>query len=271
MRTITLKTLLFGSLLTMLTIPSVMTGSEIKVLCTHAFETAMTKVGPEFEKQTGNKLAITYGTTGDLVKRLTGGEPADLIIATAPALQNQVKSGKVVEGSNRSIASTGIGLAVRTGTPKPDISSVEALRNALLAAKSIAYSDPADGAASGIHFAKVLQRLGIADQVKSKSKLIGGGGDVGELVAKGGAEIAVRMTSELLPVPGITYVGPLPGDLQDMIVFAAGICTNGTQQAGAKSLIDFLLSPGVAPKLKATGLEPELRTVPAVKKRDYVK
>ena len=266
MRTITLRTLLFGSLLTMLTTPSVMTGSEIKVLCTHAFHTAMSQVGPEFEKQTGNKLAITYGTTGDLVKRLTGGETADLVIATAPALQNLVKSGKVVEGSNRSIAATGIGIAVRVGAPKPDISSVETLRNSLLAAKSIAYSDPADGAASGIHFAKVLQRLGIADQVKAKSTLIGGGGDVGEFVARGKAEIAVRMTSELLPVPGITYVGPLPGDLQDMIVFAAGICANGPQPAAAKSLIDFLSSPGVEPKLKATGLEPVLRTVPAVKK-----
>jgi molybdate transport system substrate-binding protein len=242
-----------------------MTGSEIKVLCTHAFHAAMTQVGSEFEKQTGNKLVITYGTTGDLVKRMTGGQPADLVIATAPAVQSLVKSGKVVEGSNRSIASTGIGIAVRAGAPKPDISSVEALRNTLLAAKSIAYSDPADGAASGIHFAKVLQRLGIADQVKSKSKLIGGGGDAGEFVAKGGAEIAVRMTSELLPVPGITYVGPLPDELQDMIVFAAGICANGTQRDGAKSLIDFLSSPAVEPKLKSTGLEPVSPTVPSVK------
>ena len=249
----------------MLAIPSVMTGSEIKVLCTHAFMEAMTQVGAQFEEQTGHKLAITYGTTGNIVKRLTGGETADLVIATAPAVENLVKSGKIIEGSNLSIASTGIGVAVRAGTPKPDVSSVEAFKSSLLAAKSVAYSDPADGAASGIHFAKVLQRLGIADQMKPKSKLVGGGGNVGEVAAKGEAEIAVQMTSELLPVAGITYVGPLPGELQDMTVFAAGISANATQRDAAKTLIDFLSSPGVEPKLKATGLEPVLRSLPPAK------
>jgi molybdate transport system substrate-binding protein len=238
-----------------------MAGSEIKVLCTHAFMEAMTQVGAQFEKQSGYKLAITYGTTGYIVKRITGGETADLIIATAPAVQNLVKSGKIVEGSNVSIASTGIGVAVRSDTPKPDVSSVEAFKRSLLAAKSVAYSDPADGAASGIHFAKVLQHLGIADEMKAKSKLVGGGGNVGEVAANGEAEIAVQMISELLPVAGITYVGPLPGELQDMTVFAAGISANGTQRAAAQALIDFLLSPGVEPKLKATGLEPVLRAV----------
>jgi molybdate transport system substrate-binding protein len=226
---------------------------------------AMTQFGAQFEEQTGHKLAITYGTTGSIVKRIMGGEAADLVIATAPAVQNLVKSGKAIPGSNLSIASTGIGIAVRAGTPKPDVSSVETFKNSLLAAMSVAYSDPADGAASGIHFAKVLQRLGIADQMKPKSKLVGGGGNVGEVVAKGKAEIAVQMTSELLPVAGITYVGPLPAELQDMTIFAAGICTNTTQRDAAKALIEFLSSPAMEPKLKATGLEPVLRSVPAAK------
>jgi molybdate transport system substrate-binding protein len=240
----------------MLATPSVTSASEIKVLCTHAFMEAMTQVAPQYEQQTGNKLVFTWGTTGYIVKLINGGQPADLVIATAPAMQNLVKTGKLVAGSNVSIASTGIGVAVRTGTPKPDISSAEALKKSLLSAKSISYSDPADGAASGIHFAKVLQQLGIADQMKSKSKLVGGGGNVGEVAAKGETEIAIQMTSELLPVPGITYVGPLPKELQDTTVFAAGISATTTQQAAAKGLIDFLMSPGVEPKFKSTGLDP---------------
>lgn len=230
--------------------------AEIKVLCTHAFKEAVIEASAQFEKQTGNKLSVVYSTTGDIVKRINNGETPDVVFASAAAVQNLAKAGKIVAGSDVPVARTGVGIAVRAGAPKPDISSVEALKRSLLAAKSIAYSDPKDGGASGIHFAQVVQRLGLTEELKPKTILIGGGGNVGEAVAKGEAEMGVQMTTELLPVPGTQYVGPLPGELQDMMVFAAGVGASGQQRGAGSAFIKFLLSPQGTHILEATGLEP---------------
>jgi molybdate transport system substrate-binding protein len=256
MRLFSLKTLLSLCLALFSAASTRAAAVEIKILCTHAFKEAVIEAGAQFEKETGNKLSIIYGTTGDIVKRINAGEPADVVIASAAAVQDLAKAGKIVPGSNVPAARTGVGIAVRAGAPKPDIHSVEALKRSLLAAKSIAYSDPKDGGTSGIHFAQVVQRLGIAEQIKPKTILIGGGGDVGEVVAKGEAEIGVQMTTELLPVPGIQYVGPLPDELQNMIAFAVGIGANGKQRDAGSAFIKFLLSPRGISILKASGLEP---------------
>ena len=231
-------------------------GSEIKVLCTQALTDAMAKLGPQFERETGNKLVISYGVTAILKDRIKNGEAADVVIFTAPALNEMVGMGKVVEQSRTAIAQTGVGIAIRRGTPRPDISSAEALKRTLLASKSIAYSDPAGGGSSGVLFSKVVEKLGIAEQLKSKTKLVPAGGSSGALAASGEAEIAVQMISELMPVPGVEVVGPLPPGLQTLTVFSAGVGTNAANPAAAKQLILFLSSPAATPVLREAGLEP---------------
>ena len=243
-------------LITALAIPSNAFASEIKVLCTSALTGAMEKLGPQFERETGNKLVISYGATGGLLNRVKNGEAADVVIVTAPALDSVVKLGKIVEQGRTPIAQTGVGIAIRRGAPRPDISSAEALKRTLLAAKSIAYSDPAGGGASGIVFAQVVEKLGIAEQLKPKTKLVPAGGSSGTLAASGEVEIAVQMISELMPVAGAEVVGPLPPGLQSLTVFSAGVSANAANPAAAKQLILFLSSPAAAPVLREAGLEP---------------
>lgn len=216
----------------------------------------MAKLGPQFEHETGNKLIIIYSGTGGLLDRIKKGEAADVIIVTAPAVDNLAKQGKIVEQSRTAIAQTGVGIAIRRGAPRPDISSAEALKRTLLAAKSVAYSDPAGGGASGIIFAQVVEKLGIAEQLKPKTKLIPAGGSSGALAASGEAEIAVQMISELMPVSGAEVVGPLPPGLQTLTVFSAGVSANAANPAAAKQLILFLSSPAAAPVLRDAGLDP---------------
>jgi molybdate transport system substrate-binding protein len=215
----------------------------------------MEKLGPQFERETGNKLVISYGGTGGLVNRIKNGEPADVVIVTTPALDNMVKLGKIVEHGRKAIAQTGVGIAIRRGAPRPDISSADALKRTLLAAQSIAYSNPADGGASGIVFAQVVEKLGIADQLKLKTKLVPGGGSSGALAASGEAEIAVQMISELMPVSGAEVVGPLPPGLQSLVVFSAGVGADAANPAAAQQLILFLSSSAAAPVLREAGLE----------------
>ena len=167
-----------------------------------------------------------------------------------------MKDGKASAADVTVVASAGIGVAVRKGVPKPDISSPEALKRTLLAAKSITYSNPAGGAASGIHFAKVLDRLGIANEMKSKTVFRLTAGPVGDLVVNGEAEIAVQQIQELVAVAGIELVGPLPGDLQDTIVFAAAIMASAKDTEASKALVNFLRTLTAAAVIKAKGMEP---------------
>jgi molybdate transport system substrate-binding protein len=230
--------------------------AELKVLSAAATRTVMQDLGPKFERATGHKLAITFATVGVIVKRIQGGETGDLVIVTPPAIESLAKDGKVVAGTGAVIASSGVGLAVRKGAAKPDISSPEALKRALLAAKSITYTDPALGSASSIHFTKVLDRLGIAEAMKPKTTFPKKPGEGGLLVANGEAEIAVDQLQVFVPVPGIEIVGPLPGDLQDTIVFAAAIMTSARDTEAGKALINFLRTPEAAATIKAKGMEP---------------
>jgi molybdate transport system substrate-binding protein len=230
--------------------------AELKVLSATGMQAVMEDLGPKFERATGDKLAITFATLGATVKRVQNGEIADVVIiqrGSAPG-----KDGKAIANSVTALARAGIFIAVRKGAPKPDVSSPDALKRTLLAAKSISYVDPASGGASGIHFAKVLDRLEIANEMQSKTVFPNPKtpAEVGVVVANGEAEIGVHLIQELMSVAGIDLVGPLPGDLQATTVFSAAIMTGAKEAAAAKALVDFLRTPESAKVIKAKGLEP---------------
>jgi molybdate transport system substrate-binding protein len=225
--------------------------AEIKVLSALGMMPVMEDLGPKFERATGHKLAITFATLGAIVKRVEDGESADVVVIPRRGIDSFVKDGKAVAGDVTVVALSGIGVAVRKG------SSPEALKRTLLAAKSITYINPALGGTSGPHFAKVLDRLGIADEMKPKTVFHPKPGQwVGVLVANGEAEIVVHQIQELIPVAGIEIVGPLPGDLQNTVVFAAAVMASAKDAEASKALVKFLHTPEAAAVIKAKGMEP---------------
>jgi molybdate transport system substrate-binding protein len=234
-------------------------GADIRVMTSGAFTAAYLKVIPEFERTTHNKVLTAYGASmgnapDSIPSRLQRGEPVDVVILAAPALDELIKQGRVVSGSRVDLVRSSIGMAVRAGAPKPDISTVEGLKHTLLEAKSIAYSD----SASGVYLSKeMFQHLGIADQIAGKCKRIQSE-PVGVVVARGDAEIGFQQISELLPVTGIAYVGPLPPEVQKVTVFSAGVVVGAKKPAAARALIKFLASPAAVPAITKTGLEPVL-------------
>jgi molybdate transport system substrate-binding protein len=232
--------------------------AELKVLSAFGMQSVLEDLGPKFERATGHKLTLAFATGGATVKRVQDGEAADVVITLRPGIDTLVKDGKAPAGSMTVLARSGIVVIVRKGAPKPDVSSPDALKRTLLAAKSISYVNPASGGASGIHFAKVLDRLGIANEMKSKTVFPNPQtpAAVGVVVANGEAEIGVHIVQEVISVAGIEIVGPLPGDLQNTIVFAAAIM-GGTESAeAAKALVSFLRTPEAAAVIKTKGMEP---------------
>jgi molybdate transport system substrate-binding protein len=224
----------------------------MKVLCTNGVKSVMLDLFPAFERTSGIKLVITWGSTNGLMKELDTGASGDLAILTAETIDDLIKRGKVVAGSRVDLARSGIGIAVRKGASKPDIGTPDALKHALLAAKSVAHSKTG---LSGIYFPTVLARLGIADEMKTKIVMPEPGTPVGELIAKGEAEIGVQQISELLPVAGIDIVGPLPAELQKISTFSAGLFTGAKDPDTAKALVKFMAAESL-PLLKGKGLEP---------------
>jgi molybdate transport system substrate-binding protein len=231
--------------------------AEIRVMTSGGFTAAYNELTPQFEKATQHKVLTAYGASqggapDSIPSRLQRGEPVDIVILAAPALDELIKQGKVQAGSRVDLVRSTIGMAVRSGAPKPDISTVEALKRTLLAAKSIAYS----ASASGVYLStEMFQRLGIADQVMPKAKRIESE-RVGTIVARGDAEIGFQQVSELLPIAGIDYVGPLPEEVQKVTVFSAGIATDSKEPEAAKALVRFFISSTAAPVITKTGLEP---------------
>jgi molybdate transport system substrate-binding protein len=231
--------------------------ADIEVWSSGGFAAPYKALASGYEQKTHDHLDIAWGpsmgTTHDAIPvRLARGEQADVLIMVAASLDDLVKQGKVIPSSRVDIAKSYIGLAVKAGAPKPDISTPEALKQALLKAKSIAYSDSASGVyLSTIGFAK----LGIADQIAGKSRMIPAT-PVGEIVARGEAELGFQQLSELQPVKGIDLVGPLPDPIQTVTLYAAGIPVGAKQPAAAKAFIAYLTSPDVAPTVKSFGLEP---------------
>jgi molybdate transport system substrate-binding protein len=236
-------------------------GADIKVVTSGAFTAAYLELAPEYERTTHNKLVTEFGpsmgTTHNAIPvRLERGETIDVVIMAAPALADLIKQGKVRSDSRVDLVQSLIGMAVKAGAPKPDISTVDALKRTLLAAKSIAYSD----SASGVYLStELFPKLGIADQIKGKTRKIEAD-PVGGVVATGEFEIGFQQISELRPVKGIDIVGVLPPGAQRVTVFAAGIPATSKQPAAAKALIQWLASPAAYPAIKKSGLEPAKST-----------
>ena len=229
--------------------------AEIKVLTAGAFKQVLLALVPDFERTSGNKVIVDNDTVGALTKRIEGGETFDLAVLTPAAVDALASKGKLVAGSRANLARVGVGVVVKEGAAKPDIGSVDAFKRALLAAKSVAYIDPAAGGSSGIYVAGLLDKLGIAADVKPKAKLIPGGA-VAEHVAKGEAELGIHQISEILPVKGVTLVGPLPAEIQNYTVYAAGVGAHAKESDAAKALIKALSGPAAAEVLKSKGMEP---------------
>jgi molybdate transport system substrate-binding protein len=229
--------------------------AEIKVLTSVALTSALDELAPQFERATGNKLNIGYSLIADIRKRIVAGETADVVILSRPAMDDLAKQDKIAAGSIVDVVETPVAIAVRAGAPKPDISSADALKRSLLAAKSIVYADPAKGGASGVYFAHVVEQLGIAEQLKSRTILVPGA-QAADVVAKGEAEIGVAQASEIVSVSGAQLVGPLPGELGSVTKFTAGIGAGSKASEAGKSLIQFLRGPDAAPVFKSKGLQP---------------
>ncbi|MGA7814324.1 MAG: substrate-binding domain-containing protein [Caballeronia sp.] len=230
---------------------------EVKVMISGGFASAYRELGPQFEEATGDTLVTVWGpavgTAANAIPvRLARGEWADVLIVVGYALDDEINAGDVVSGSKVEFARSAIGIAVREGAPKPDISSVEALRHTLLAAKSIVYPDSASGVYIG---SELFSRLGIEERVESKSRMIPAE-RVANVVANGEAEIGFQQVVELLPVKGVTVVGSLPAEVQRYTVFSGGIATHAKNPDGAEALIRFLSSPDAASAIERTGLEP---------------
>ncbi len=224
---------------------------DIKVLSTNGVATLLHELAPQFERTKGHKVTIALGPTARLKKEIGEGAAFDVAILTAEAVDDLIKHGKIA-GPRTDLAKSGVGMAVRAGARKPDIGTAEAFKRTLLDAKSVAYS--AQGM-SGVYFASLLQRLGIAEEMKPKAR-VQQGVPTAELAARGEAELAVQQISELLPVAGIELVGPFPAELQVFTVFSAGLGAQAAQKEAARALIDFLSAHMVNPLLAAKGLEP---------------
>ena len=228
-----------------------------------AFSPVYEKLGSQFENATGHKLITARGpsmgdTPAAIPNRLRRGESADIVILAAPSLETLLRDGHVVAASRVDLARSSIGLAIKAGAPRPDIATVDALKQTLLKAKSVVYS----GSASGVYLAtELFPRLGIADAMQAKSRKIEIG-YVAEAVARGEAEIALQQISELLAVPGIDLVGPLPDEVQLVTVFSAAITTKAREPEAAKALILFLTSPQADPVIRKAGLEPAASRIP---------
>jgi molybdate transport system substrate-binding protein len=229
--------------------------AQLKVFASVALTSVLDGLSPAYEKKTGDKLLITYDVSAGLMKRIADNEAVDVVILTEAMINDLQKHDKVAAGSAAVIADTKVSVVARAGAARPDISSADALKQALLRAKSVAYSDPANGGLSGVVAKRVMERLGIASQMTGKT-VLAPGGQTGVAVANGDAELGIAQASEIVPVAGTQLIGPLPGDLASMTIFSGGISVRSASAASAKALIDFLTGPEAAQPFKADGFEP---------------
>jgi molybdate transport system substrate-binding protein len=227
--------------------------AEIKVLTAGAVRGVLEVLLPEFEKTTGHTVVLDNATAGALAKRIAEGEAFDLAIITPGVIDEAARAGKI-SGPRVDVAKVGMGVAVKEGAPAPDIGTVEAFKQALLAAKSVAYIDPKAGGSSGIYFDGLIDRLGIGAEVRAKARLKAGG-HVADLVANGEAELAIHQISEILPVKGARLVGPLPAPVQNATVYSAGLSAAAKDPVAAKALLDHVAGPAAAAALAAKGME----------------
>ncbi|WP_020697935.1 molybdate ABC transporter substrate-binding protein [Reyranella massiliensis] len=229
---------------------------DLKIFSTIAVQSALEALAPQFEAESGFRLRITWNTAPVLVKRLQAGETADVLLLNRAGIDAMIREGRIRSSSEVTLASSATAIAIKAGAARPDISTPEALKQTLLAARAISYTDPAAGGASGIYFAKLLDRLGIADEINAKTKFPPPAGLSGDFLLTGEADLAIQQKPELLQVPGIEILGMLPGDLHMVTVFVAGVEVSSPHAAPAKALIDFLRSPPATEIFRAKGLDP---------------
>jgi len=235
-----------------MTLAAVASAADVKVLASGATREVVSEVIPAFESATGHKVRVTWTGTADIKKRIGTGEVFDLIIVGAPEVDAFTKEGRIVPGTRADLMKSGVGVAVRAGAPKPDIGSADAMKKAILSARSIAYST----GPSGVYVGKMLERMGIADQVKGKTTITKPGVRVGALIANGEVELGLQQISELIHEKGIDYLGPLPPELQNFTLFSSGIHAQGAQPQAAKALVESLRTPAVAAEIRKNGMDP---------------
>ena len=231
--------------------------SEIKILSTTAMKTSLDALTPEFERTTGSKLAFSFGPSARIAKLVADGEANDVAIVTAEGIEQLIKQGQIVPGTRTDIARSAMGIAVQKGAPRPDISSAKKFKQAMLAAKSLGMSNPVGGGQSGANLVKIFERLGIVEAMKSKTVYGPGGpaGLIGNFLLRKEVEIGIQQMPELMAVPGIDIVGPLPPEIQSMTVFSVGLSATAKNVDGGRALIKFLATPATAQVMKKNGME----------------
>jgi molybdate transport system substrate-binding protein len=235
-----------------LILADVVQAADVKVLASTGVRDVVVALAADFERSTGNKVVGSWAGTVDVLKRLQGGEVVDLVILSGPDIDSLIAQGKIVPGSRTPLLRSEVGVCVKSGAPRPDISTPDAVKRTLLAAKSIGYSS----GPSGVYLVGMFQRMGIADEMKAKSTVPAPGVAVGDLVARGEVELGFHQVSELLPVAGIDFLGPLPAPIQGTTVFTGGIQTGAPQPDAARALVRFIASPEAVPVIRKKGMEP---------------
>jgi molybdate transport system substrate-binding protein len=247
-----MKVLALAGVLSLLSITAGQ-AAEINIISAAIMRPVFGELGPEFERATGHKLVAKYGVTGEMKRQIEGGEAFDLVIAGSALVDDLIKQGKIAADSRTPLARAGMGVAVRAGSVKPNISSVDAFKSALLNAKSISYVPEG---ATGVQLAKIIEKLGISEQMKAKSKPQTNPANVGKAVAAGEAELGLALAPILVAAPGAELAGLFPDELQDWFVNTAGVSAAAKQPDAAKALIKHLTTPAASAVIKAKGLEP---------------
>jgi molybdate transport system substrate-binding protein len=247
--------LLFAAFLTALLVTPAR-AADLKVISAGAVRGLLNQIIDDYSRQTGQKFDFTIGTTGQLRDIIASGQHADLIIVSVPLMGELEKTGKLTPGSRADLGRVGIGVAIRDGAPALDVSTPDALKKALIEARSVAYTNPAEGGTSGIYFASVAERFGIGDAIKQKAALTRGGREAAIEVAEGRAELAIVFISEAVAVKGVKLAGPLPPALQDYSAYATAIPSSSTDPTAARAFIAALTSPAMAERWRANGFEP---------------
>src|SRR5262245_44164352 len=240
------------ALLFTFSLPKAASAAEIRVLCSNGLKAVMEDLAPQFERATGNKVVMTFGLAAEFKQRIEKGEAVDVAVLTPALIDDLIKQGKLAADSRAVIARTGLGLMIRAGAHKPDVSTTEAFKRSLLGSKSIAF---AKEGASGVAFTALIEKLGIAADLKTKLKPTSTGEEVNSLVVTGGADFGVLPLSEILPVRGAELGGMFPSDVQSYIVMAGAVGSNAKQNAAARELLKFLMAPTTLPMIKAKGME----------------
>ncbi len=251
--------LTLGLVFTSLFVSGPASTAEINVLAAGAVQSTVVQLADSFKQQTGHEIKFTFGTVGALVAKIEAGERADAVILTPAAIDRLIGAGTVRAGTRIDVGQVGMGVAVRAGAPQPDISTPDAFKRAVVSARTISYGDPAKGASSGIYFAKLLERLGLADSVKTKSALFPLGALAMESVAKGENEIGVGQVSEIMAAKGVILVGQLPGDLNNKTVYAAGLVDKTPAPEATQAFLRTLVDPAGQAKFALAGFEPAPR------------